>query len=164
MTHDERDTTRDIDIPLHVRVATALGYDTRDASVRDCRGQCVHSVSDSSNFPRHDNRHDHIRWEYYKRFEYEPSDGDWYDCPRYDTDWSATGPLIEALSLSLDMFMSPVEWVASYGGGYDQGSHHGRATTPLAAVCVLIEALHAAGIDIAAIVAAYETRHTTSEA
>ena len=58
--------------------------------------------------------------------------------PRYDTDWSATGPLIERLGIAT--------WPQSEGWAAELRLED-RATgpTPLIAVCNLILALHAAG-------------------
>ena len=59
--------------------------------------------------------------------------------PRYDTDWSATGPLIEKYGISLKR--EPGGWDArvDYSLASDQNP------TALVAVCHLILALHAAG-------------------
>jgi hypothetical protein len=65
---------------------------------------------------------------------------------KYDTDWSATGPLIERLSL--DVTCSPAErahpWCANvaYSPAADPV---GFGMTPLIAVCNLILALKEAG-------------------
>ena len=65
--------------------------------------------------------------------------------PRYDTDWSATGPLIEKYEITV-MNCGGI-WDASIG--YDAygvcGDHEAGGSTPLVAVCNLLLALHAAG-------------------
>jgi len=87
--------------------------------------------------------------------------GAWKRYPRYDTDWSATGPLIERLRITI----FPVEaWVEGYepGGfaavteasisGYEFECWPGTGyqilpvgPTPLVAACTLILALAGAG-------------------
>lgn len=75
---------------------------------------------------------------------------------RYDTDWSATGPLIERFGIGIyrpDEFCPDREfaWVAVWGGvhGWDDGAvcadEQEGAATPLEAVCRLILAMAAAG-------------------
>lgn len=104
--------------PLHVRVAEALGW---------------HSI-EVGNAMRMD---DH-------RVGYPPKwaiVGHKQEVPRYDTDWSATGPLIERVRIEID----PDEhfsWVARFdkqqNGSYTYGEF---GDTPLIAVCNLILAL-----------------------
>ncbi len=75
-------------------------------------------------------------------------DGQRYDSPpRYDADWSATGPLIERLQITL--WNDCGQWQA---GNLDSADYEGHwlndandGDTPLIAVCHLILALHAAG-------------------
>jgi len=66
------------------------------------------------------------------------------DCtliPRYDTDWSSTGPLIERYGLSV--FRQDGIWFAMFD---PKGARWcGEGPTPLLAVCNLILAFHAAG-------------------
>lgn len=58
------------------------------------------------------------------------------DCPRYDTDWSATGPLIERLRI--DIVNHETFWTAVKGGA-DGGPHRKRdGDTALLAVCNLL--------------------------
>ena len=69
---------------------------------------------------------------------------------RYDTDWSATGPLLDKMRLHGEMRLDPTchepQWCAFYipPGDEDiiESAKHG---TLLLAVCNLILALHAAG-------------------
>ena len=72
--------------------------------------------------------------------------------PDFDTDWSATGPLIEKYGLRL--WPHPVDrWIAKWqgeaiGDGEYAGQYEMQAAdgdTPLVAVCHLILALKAAG-------------------
>ena len=58
--------------------------------------------------------------------------------PHYDTDWSATGPLIERYRVSLTS--TPDEWWAVRSGFNGQDG-----PTPLIAACNLILTLHKAG-------------------
>jgi hypothetical protein len=69
------------------------------------------------------------------------------DVPRYDTDWAATGPLIEKYEITLvpnrrSVYDTPPWWVA---GDAVSGGEVVSAPTPLAAVCNLILTLHQAG-------------------
>lgn len=79
--------------------------------------------------------------------------------PHYDTDWAATGPLIERYDISImeDGGGHPpvTQWAAEadyyaenpaekdYGGNW--ATAYARGATPLLAVCNLILALHDAG-------------------
>ncbi len=100
--------------PLNVRVAEALGFRVEDRSVYGCKAQCISSVSSGGNFPHPHGRHDHIQWEYWKPYEWEPEDGDWMPALDYPNDWSATGPLIERLYLDFACYM-PDSWRAWQG-------------------------------------------------
>lgn len=87
--------------------------------------------------------------------------GGWYGVPRYDTDWSATGPLIKEYEIIIMPTNNEREsgpWVAFQWWDreffrYDEpdwlvldGSGKVYAgPTPLVAVCNLLLALHAAG-------------------
>lgn len=70
------------------------------------------------------------------------------DVPHYDTDWSATGPLIEKYGICLSSD-GPNEWEAWSGrwrGAVNRGTFEDtHQPTALHAVCHLILALHAAG-------------------
>lgn len=124
--------------PLHVRVAEAIGLTVQDESVYGCRQMCVRSVSDSGDFPMPGHRpHDHILWTYYRKCEWE-EDGDWEPVVSYDTDWSATGPLIEEFGFNLEAGNG---WTALDWGG----EYAAVGSTPLEAVCHLIIALSEAG-------------------
>ena len=92
--------------PLNVRVAEALGLRVRDDSVYGCQGQCVGSVDDSGAFPTAGRlRHNHIRWVYWKAFEWEAGEGDWESVLPYGEDspdgWACTGPLIAKHGIEL---------------------------------------------------------------
>ena len=64
--------------------------------------------------------------------------------PRYDTDWAATGPLIERFGLTVAPHdLQP--WVAFDGPGINAAGFTTYARTPLLAVCHLILALKEAG-------------------
>lgn len=62
---------------------------------------------------------------------------------RYDTDWSATGPLIERYGIDLTKLLGSHCWLAE--GQPDGWLDSAEGPTPLLAVCNLILALHAAG-------------------
>lgn len=129
--------------PLHVRVAEALGCAPKmrlGGRVWDC--EC--KENDHAEHKLHDDCHDG-----------EGLNCDEYLLARYDTDWSATGPLIE----KYDVWLQPCEdhrttpgvacrgWVAVNG----DISEEGAGATPLEAVCNLILALKAAGkLEVAA--------------
>lgn len=72
--------------------------------------------------------------------------------PRYDTDWSATGPLIEKLPVTVGRYASDFMDGRLYAVSPSLGLEHGpdaqmerTGDTPLAAVCNLIIALREAG-------------------
>jgi hypothetical protein len=124
--------------PLHVRVGEAIGWDvTREHDFDDASDGRIACVSCGLV----------IRGDNYA----EPC------VPRYDTDWSATGALIERYGISLALHhRPPTEWVAfvntiglAWGedcfglDGYADDFEYGP--TPLVAVCNLILAMKAAG-------------------
>jgi hypothetical protein len=64
----------------------------------------------------------------------------WEDDPeiaRYDLDWSATGPLIEQLSINLTRSVKAVEWYVPGDSWFANrsGAKFGMGATPLLAVC-----------------------------
>lgn len=69
----------------------------------------------------------------------------------YDTDWSATGPLIVKYRIDLKWWdakyglKEPVWMAARYDGGTEDEDEAGYGATPLLAVCDLILLLKAAG-------------------
>jgi hypothetical protein len=114
--------------PFHVQVARALGW-------KDCDGSKASTPWEFTDPP-------------------EPRivigiginpDGRRSPIPRYDTDWSATGPLIEHYGLHVGHSMIPHDpWIA----GTEDSSTYGpkaHGPTPLIAACNLILALHKAG-------------------
>ncbi len=115
------------DKPLHVQVAEALGWAIagflqRFATTED---------------------HDEA---WYGRPP-EDAAGGLVSIPRYDIDWSATGPLIEKYGITLDRHedyerLPGKEWLASAPTPSDDGA---SGSTPLLAVCYLFLALKAAG-------------------
>jgi uncharacterized protein DUF2591 len=62
--------------------------------------------------------------------------------PRYDTDWSATGPLIERFGIWLLYVASEREWSAS---AWHPDGLAANGASPLVAVCELILVLRAEG-------------------
>jgi hypothetical protein len=114
--------------PLHVQVAEALGWE----HLRDDGGW----------------RGDGPNW--------RDGGGVIGMVPRYDTDWAATGPLIEKHRLivgpgwrkiSDSLFGPPTQWVAKTATPNDPEQDYldAIADTPLEAVCRLILDLKAAG-------------------
>lgn len=122
------------DKPLHVRVAEALGIVICDQwTVLDMdpwngptyRANCTHKGCVPSQRP-----------------------------PRYDTDWSATGPLVEKYGLTLAKCEDQEVWLAAPRQEYlDESAGYlayasrpfMQGETPLIAVCNLILALKEAG-------------------
>ena len=127
------------DKPLHVQVAEALGW-------TDCQLQTEFSAMEWA-------RHGH--W-----IGRGINPGDKIDTPQpiphYDSDWSATGPLIEKYPITLGRFakwFQNGQWFAILPGesehphDFDNAAARAEAhgPTPLIAVCNLILALHKAG-------------------
>lgn len=68
--------------------------------------------------------------------------------PRYDTDWSATGPLIEQYEITVGVAAYNLKWAATTKHLGSEEWNHPHADfydTPLLAVCDLILALKEAG-------------------
>jgi len=158
--------------PLHVRVAEALESGVEIDMFDGPGPQNIASITEASAFPsigatrvwwiRRPLPKDHYETECPYAYEGEPC-----ECkprvdliPRYDTNWSATGPLIEKLTISIrdttrcsDAVVNPVViagtfelgWAARRGGwpGVHYNDVYGE--TPLIAVCNLILALKEAG-------------------
>ena len=111
------------DKPLHVQVAEALGCPTAWDEYCRCPG-LEHSGE-----------------------EHPPR------LARFDTDWSATGPLIEKYEISVGPGATEAgPWAAISGvfvdgGGWDglDFDYRGKGPTPLIAVCHLLLALKKAG-------------------
>lgn len=119
--------------PLHVQVAEALGW-------RDCEPFSVYGTSDGSWVG------DTSELDAKSITGFSPGGF----IPQYDTDWSATGPLLEEFGISV---IQPDEhaperaegpWIAGFGGahGWDDGSlcmnYYAGGETPRLAVCNLI--------------------------
>jgi hypothetical protein len=64
--------------------------------------------------------------------------------PRYDTDWAATGPLLERFRLTLRPGYEG-SWAAHDNVGINATAFLKFGPTPLEALCSLILALHKAG-------------------
>jgi hypothetical protein len=118
------------DTPLHVQVAEALG----------CRPRlCVGCDADGTN----------------RRTWWDCECGDWAHCggpdtptqdvSRYDTDWSATGPLIEKYGIGIELWEDN-QWRVWYESDDLSMDIHGDVgNSVLVAVCRLILALGKAG-------------------
>src|SRR3989304_9661758 len=118
--------------PLHVQVAQALGWTCIEYAPPNLWTGCRPSSRPHSPCPSSNVLSGEV-------------------VPTYDTDWSATGPLIEKYGISLECSETPL-WgaFASPGfpilGGKPTDSRIYRVdTTPLGAVCHLFLALKAAG-------------------
>lgn len=106
------------DKPLHVRVAEALGCTS--AVLAEGKWYCKYC---------------------------EPGHGSWTSgtIPRYDTDWSAAGPLIERFQIHLRCdgeIQRP--WTACLRD--EQPVSEQKGDTPLIAICNLIVQRHRAGL------------------
>lgn len=113
--------------PLHVRVAEALGW-------RELR--CLGNRDSWEGLTPYGTPHGYRDGEpYWLRMDDMPE-----RVPRYDTDWSATGPLIEGHDITL--FRTVEGWEARSEAICSPCPF---GATPLLAVCNLILALHAAG-------------------
>lgn len=106
--------------PLHAQVAEALGWTNLRCSLAD--GSAQWGVNPSGRY--------RIMWDNLR-----------LDLvPRFDSDWRATGPLMERYARSV---------YGLGGGGWEamarEAGHLGRGETPLVAVCRLVLHLHADG-------------------
>ena len=135
-----------MDKSLHVKVAEALGWEWWVSSVTGRR--CLYAPGAQP------------EWMRTRATGREPLVSDWQmnpgRIPRYDTDWSATGPLIERFGLVVDASAKsaghPDEthdtWVyAGEGEGEycEEVMDTWEGSTVLTAVCHCILGLHAAG-------------------
>ena len=116
------------DKPLHVQVAEALGWTYVGESEGFWEGEPPPGTSLYDRIPRRLDQHIGI--------------------PAYDTDWAATGPLIE--QYGIDLLNCSGEWAADWYGPTGSSEcpdirGEGGFSTPLIAVCHLILALKEAG-------------------
>lgn len=143
--------------PLHVQVAEAIGWSAWQSK----HGHWIVTDPDGGS---------HEDGFFFPVAKYDSETGErlrprqWWDevdSPRYDTDWSATGPLIERLKLLIAKtewpYGHPLDgqtcWMAATGFGGTHGEHWiddginkpAYGATPLIAICNLILALKAAG-------------------
>lgn len=115
------------DKPIHVQVAKALGIDAFGASPRRpvfVTGRWIKSG-------------------WWRLCEPASDRVAASEIPHYDTDWSATGPLVEKYGLGVSP--SVAGWSAWPRGSGLNSSDGQDAKTPLLAVCNLIIALGKAG-------------------
>jgi hypothetical protein len=146
------------ELPLHVRVAVALGWPPPEY------------ITDEGHDPNRPiygwrqchREHDEYE-DCYENHLWHCGTEDYFAAPRYDTDWSATGPLIEKYVDGLTFVLGnrgareldpkAPEWddhydAVAFGGrlGRDLGGWFQRqGATPLLAICHLILALKEAG-------------------
>lgn len=149
-------------IPLSVRVAIALGSKERFSRFGCNSPLCLLDVArrlqfhpaqtsgchpaSSGSFPNPNAQppHFHESWEVW-----DEETGDWLDCPEYDSDWAATGPLIHRLNIGIERMSTG--WMASMPRnlGFDTcHDYEGEAayhTHPLSAVCMLIVQMNKEG-------------------
>jgi hypothetical protein len=109
-----------MDKPLHVQVAEALGCNL--SWDRDLDWHCRCKQMRDGNRP-------HCRIE---------DDG----LMRYDTDWSATGPLIEHFAISLERRFDYADDIHYWKASTESGDAFIDSDSPLFAVCFLILELH----------------------
>ena len=118
--------------PLHVRVAETLGC---QPFLHDDRWYCEPAGCKGGDAVRYPDGSHHA--------------GEYGALLEYDTDWSATGPLIERLGITVGRPDHPAlraadgEWFALHPDHEDGPQEYGP--TPLIAVCNLILALKEAG-------------------
>ena len=116
------------DKPLHVQVARALGWTGLRPS-----------------------REDEIDWQFAWWGHHADDRGDELRVPHFDTDWSATGPLIEKYKIVLLPATPNSGWTGWTVGTAARMTYDWRCEdevegpTPLIAVCNLILALKEAG-------------------
>jgi hypothetical protein len=117
--------------PLHVKVAEALGWTLAFDSAYE-HGWFARPPANSG-----------------FRFGEEDTPNSCYFIPRYDLDWSATGPLIEKYGIATARYQAGADWWASRWSRADIRDPippvKGIGPTPLIAVCNLLLALSAAG-------------------
>jgi hypothetical protein len=113
--------------PLYVRVAEALGW-TR------CSRSLAAGLSPERFWSGRPPKGSDFRFPEDDEPYYE------YMIPRYDTDWAATGPLIERLGVTLNRHRRRADWSAHAGEGPETDG-----PTALVAACNLILALAGAG-------------------
>jgi hypothetical protein len=112
--------------PLHVRVAEALGWThVYEAAVMGLFSTALASDRAWIGTP--------------------PEGGAGLPVYRYDTDWSATGPLIERYGIDLTLY--PKHWTAS-GHPERGGTLSCPGDTPLLAVCELIVTAKGSGLAL----------------
>jgi len=102
---DRPEESNSPELPLHVQVAQAIGW----KNFHPCEGtENLWIANDPDSHPEY--------------------------VPRYDLEWSATGPLIELMKLAVEPCpKNPYPWMATrIGGGY---IHHSYGETPLIAIC-----------------------------
>jgi hypothetical protein len=149
------------EIPLHIQVATVLGW----SAFLSKHGHFIvtHGIDPTGGAVEGAS----CEWAfgYYHNYEYDPHTGKklptrtiwWEDCPHipvFDTDWAAGGPLIARLHIELaprwdtaaDQDTPPSVWDAMSADRRFQGS---SPSSPLEAVCNLIVAMRAGGVDVA---------------
>lgn len=120
--------------PLHLRVAEALGWKVATHPVLKPGDWWLSpgalAMSDDDGDPGGALSRDHL--------------------PRYDTDWSVTGPLIETYGITVTCYFisdKPFGWAAGLHAnvvGHEDG-FVSSADTPLLAICELILALKESG-------------------
>jgi hypothetical protein len=131
--------------PLHIRVADALGWTgLTSATIGDdgehWLGKPPATLPGAYSFVEAINRKERIL---------TIGSG---SVPRYDTDWSATGPIIERLRIELD---SDLPWSAALFFDRRGDFHSGGGPTALLAVCNLLLSIHARGLgELAALLRA----------
>lgn len=139
-------TEKPRELPLHVKVAEVLGWSGVEEKL-EWNG-CVRKARDGSG-----------EWEQDVNpvWRGAPATGApaWYGdmVPRYDTDWSATGPLIEKYRICIEAGLHGGHHSKPWSAWLNRHSpairdYDGEAAdgpTPLIAVCRLLLALHEGG-------------------
>ena len=120
--------------PLHVRVAEALGCKVSKHAILGWSCGCK-------------TKRDEPSWPHGETSCGQDGEERYPDVRRYDTDWAATGPLIERYAVHVEPdACHPPQWLAFVlHAGEEFTVSEGPGKTPLEAVCALILALKEAG-------------------
>lgn len=134
-------------LPLAVRVGIALGRRirrvewTHTAGRNDVLATCFMEESFPMPTVTTPPPHQHVGFEVWAPYEYEPTDGDWTALADYPTQWAATGPLIEKYRVAL----SPTSDAAGTWVGTLDRPYRYLEKDILRGVCRVIVDLAAAG-------------------
>lgn len=127
--------------PLHVKVAEALGW----SAFKSKHEYWIITEPDGT---RHEDGFGRPNPKFNSETGEKLPEMQWwheYDPPHYDTDWSATGPLIEKYGLELIKGYDCYHCSTNFGDGGVAQEEEGYGPTPLIAICKAILSLKEAG-------------------